>query len=67
MMKWSDKDQDMAGTQAAMIRATRRALNEAKLRGELVPQWRDGKVVWVRPEEIELPPAPEDQAASSPH
>ncbi len=65
MMKWSDKNQDMAGTQAAMLRATRKAISEAKLRGELVPQWRDGKVVWVRPEEVELPPAPEDQAAPS--
>lgn len=65
MMKWSDKNQDMAGTRAAMLRATRKAIQEAKLRGELVPQWRDGKVVWVRPEEVELPPAPEDQSAPS--
>ena len=62
MMKWSEKNQDMAGTQAAMLRATRKAISEAKLRGELVPQWRDGKVVWVRPEDIELPAAHEDQA-----
>ncbi len=54
-MKWSDKDQDMAGTEAAMLRATRRALEQAKMHGELVPQWREGKVVWVRPEEIKLP------------
>ncbi len=54
-MNWSEKNKDMAGTQAAMLRATRKALEEAKLRGELVPQWRDGKVVWVKPEEIELP------------
>jgi len=57
----SEKNQDMAGTQAAMLRATRKAINEARLRGELVPQWRDGKVVWVHPEEIELPPAQEGQ------
>ena len=61
MMNWSDKNKDMAGTQAAMLRATRKAINEAKLRGELVPQWRDGKVVWVRPEEVELPPEQQDQ------
>jgi len=65
MMKWSEKNQDMAGTQAAMLRATRKAIQEAKLRGELVPQWRDGKVVWVRPEEVELPPSQEGQAAKS--
>ena len=62
MMNWSEKNQDMAGTQAAMVRATRKALHEAELRGELVPQWRDGKVVWVRPEEVELPPAQEGQS-----
>lgn len=67
MMNWSDKNSDMAGTQAAMLRATRKAINEAKLRGELVPLWRDGKVAWVRPEEVELPPATEDQATPSPH
>ncbi|QNN23303.1 hypothetical protein HED60_13805 [Planctomycetales bacterium ZRK34] len=54
MIQWSDKNQDMAGTQVAMVRATRRALNEAKLRGEPVPQWRDGKVVWVQPDEVEI-------------
>ena len=60
MMNGSERNQDMAGTQAAMLRATRKALNEAKLRGELVPQWRDGKVVWVRPEDVELPPEEDD-------
>ena len=63
MMKWSDNNRDMAGTQAAMLRATRKALNEAKMRGERVPQWRDGEVVWVRPEEIELPPEHDDAAS----
>ena len=67
MIKWSDNDQDMAGTRAAMLRATRKAIHEAELRGELVPQWRDGKVVWVRPEEIKMPPAEEDQSTSTPH
>ncbi len=60
-MNWSEKNQDMAGTQAAMVRATRKALHEAELHDELVPQWRDGKVVWVQPDEIELPPAEEDR------
>jgi hypothetical protein len=61
MMNWSDKNKDMAGTQAAMLRATRKAISEAKLRGELVPQWRDGKVVLVRPEDVELPETQEEQ------
>jgi hypothetical protein len=51
---WSKQNQDMAGTQAAMIRATLKALQEAKLRGEKVPQWRDNQVVWVDPDEIGL-------------
>lgn len=56
-----ESHQDMTGTQAAMLRATRRALHEAKLRGESVPQWREGKVVWVQPDEVEVPPSPEEQ------
>jgi len=65
MMKWSDENQDMAGTQAAMLRATRKAIQEARLRGELVPQWRDGHVVWIRPEEIELPADPDARATAT--
>jgi hypothetical protein len=57
----------MAGTQAAMIRATRRALNEARMRGVPVPVWRDGKVVWVPAEEVELSiPEEEPPAATDP-
>jgi hypothetical protein len=63
MTNWSEKNQDMAGTQAAMLRATRKAISEARLRGELVPQWRDGTVVWIRPEEIELPPSQEGHSS----
>ena len=63
MMNWAERNQDMAGTQAAMLRATRKAINEAKLRGELVPQWRDGNVVWVRPEDVDLPPEEDDPSA----
>lgn len=62
MMNWSDKNKDMAGTQAAMLRATRGALHEAKLRGQKIPQWRDGKVVWVQPDQVELT-APHGDAA----
>jgi len=53
-MIWSANNRDLAGTQAAMVRATRKALQEAKLRGQNVPQWRDGKVIWVQPDEIDL-------------
>jgi len=66
-MNRSDGDKDLAGTQAAMIRATRKALHEAKIHGLKVPQWRDGKVVWVDPDEIQLPPeTPADQGPETP-
>ena len=65
MRKWSKRNRDMAGTQAAMIRATRRALSEAKLRGVPVPEWRNGKVVWVPPEEIEIPPLPDEDPGTT--
>ena len=63
-MKPSYKNEDLAGTQAAMLRATRKALHEATIRGLRVPQWRDGKVVWVDPDEIKLPPEPPDDQES---
>ena len=63
MMNWSDKNKDMGGHASGNASAPpAKAISEAKLRGELVPQWRDGKVVWVRPEEVELPPEQQDQA-----
>ncbi len=51
-----DDDRDMVGTDAAMLRATRRALREAKMHNVPVPVWRDGRVVWVDADEIVLPP-----------
>jgi len=64
-MNWSEKNQDMAGTQAAMVRATRKALHEAKQHGEPVPLWRDGKVVWVPADDVELPKVPDDPPAKA--
>lgn len=52
MAKASLKDPDMAGTRAALIRATRRACELAKMHGLLMPISRGGKVVKVPPEEI---------------
>ena len=54
-MTSSDNSKQQSGTQAAMVRATRRALHEAKIHGEAVPLWRDGQVVWVQPDAVELP------------
>ncbi|HEX6265351.1 MAG TPA: hypothetical protein VFZ81_00475, partial [Burkholderiales bacterium] len=40
--------------EAAVNRAVAAALRRHKERGESVVMWRDGRVVWVRPEEIDV-------------
>jgi len=46
-------------------RALRRGVREALIRhkklGQPIVIWRDGKVVWVPAEEIEIPPPVEDE------
>ena len=46
-------------------RALRRAVREALIRhkklGQRIVVWRDGQVVWIPPEEIEIPPPIEDE------
>jgi len=43
----------------AMLRAVREAVREAVTRhkklGNPVATWRDGEVVWIQPEDIEIP------------
>ena len=39
---------------AALKKAVAQALRMHKLMGNPVAEWRDGKVVWVPPEEIKL-------------
>ncbi|MGQ0552693.1 MAG: hypothetical protein ACT4PU_05690 [Planctomycetota bacterium] len=45
---------------AALARAVRREMIISKALGIAVPEWRDGKVVWIQPEDIvigpEIPP-----------
>ena len=48
--------------EAAMGKAVREALRRHKLLGESIAVWRDGKVVIVPAEEIEVPPLPETDA-----
>lgn len=52
-----DKYSEMQGSQAAMIRAARRAAEQAKRHGPPLVLWRDGRVVRVMPDE--LPDLPE--------
>ena len=61
-MNWSEANKDMAGTGAAMIRATQKALHEAKLRNEPIPIWRDNHVVWVHPDEVAISKTHDDSA-----
>ena len=48
----------------SVVRAARRAVREAlrrhKLLGHPVAVWRDGRVVWIPPEEIVIQDDPED-------
>lgn len=46
---WTSED-----IEAAVNRAVTAALRRHKERGESVVMWRDGRVVWVRPEEIDV-------------
>lgn len=58
MLKWSEQNRDMAGSQAALIRAARRARETARQNNQPLAFWRDGKVVKIYPDE--LPPLPDE-------
>jgi len=49
----------------ALARAVREALRRHKLLGQSVVVWRDGRVVEIPPEEIEIPPEDESPTAGS--
>lgn len=51
---------DTARIEAALQRAVRDALRDHKRAGNPIAVWRDGKVVWLEPEQIQVPlePAP---------
>lgn len=50
----SDRMRDSKGMEDAMAEAIQETVREHKLLGFPIVVWRDGKVVWVPPEEIEL-------------
>lgn len=45
---------DREGMDRALAKAVRQALLQHKRMGNPVATWRDGKVVWVEPEDIEV-------------
>lgn len=52
-----DRVEDVPRILKAMTEAVREALLRHKLLGNPVAVWRDGRVVWLRPEEIPTEPA----------
>jgi len=55
------------GPEAIVQKCFRKAIYHAlrmhKLLGNPIATWRDGQVVWIQPEDIVLPPKPEDDEA----
>ena len=56
---------DKAGIQKALRDGVQDALRTHKLLGQPVVGWRDGKVVWIPPEEIELLPEENGQDSAA--
>ena len=52
MIQQHDKYPDMEGSRTAMIRAARRAAEQAKQHGQPLVLWRDGQVVRVMPDQL---------------
>ena len=54
----AERLQDVDLIERAFKRAVREALIRHKQAGNPISEWRDGQVVWIQPEDIELPPEP---------
>ncbi len=48
--------------EGALRKAVRQALRRHKLLGNPIAEWRDGRVVWIPPAEIQIEPEPEEEA-----
>lgn len=53
-----DRVQDLDLVQRALARAVRQALIRHKQAGNPICVWRDGQVVWIAPEDIQIPDEP---------
>jgi hypothetical protein len=51
--------QDIDLVQRALARAVRQALTMHKQAGNPICVWRDGQVVWIAPEDIQIPDQPQ--------
>jgi hypothetical protein len=54
----SDRLNDIRLIERALARAVRRALLSHKQAGNPIAVWRDGKVMWIAPEDIPIAPEP---------
>jgi hypothetical protein len=52
----AERVRDLRLVEEALARAVREALQRHKQAGNPIAVWRDGRVVWIEPEEIVLPP-----------
>lgn len=55
---------DRPAIDRAVDEAVRQALLRHKRLGQSIVVWRDGKCVWIGPEDIQVPPAPDAQDPS---
>lgn len=51
----SERIDDIPRILKALRQAVREALQRHKLAGNPVPVWREGRVVWIQPEDITIP------------
>jgi hypothetical protein len=70
-MKEMDRVDRIFAERTLIDRALQRAVREAILRhkklGNPIATWRDGQVVWIPPEEIDVPePLPEEGNSNTP-
>jgi hypothetical protein len=52
----AERVRDLRLVEEALALAVREALQRHKQAGNPIAVWRDGRVVWIEPEEIVLPP-----------
>ncbi len=61
----ADRFRDSKKIQQALKEAVHEAVRKHKLLGQPIVVWRDGKVVWVPADEIELPEEKNGKAGAS--
>lgn len=47
--------EEVTPIERALRRAVREALRQHKRAGNPIAEWQDGKVVWIQPEDLDIP------------